>query len=65
MESLALPLPGSVWYLLSDPTSPREGGAKSPLKVASSGSLTYDRSSTCGQSLRLPYLLCVSRLPSP
>ena len=45
-----LPLPGSVWYLLSEPTRPREDGVVSPLKVASSGSLTYDRSSTCGQS---------------
>lgn len=56
MESVALPLPGSVWYLVSVPACPRDGWAMSPLKVVSSGSLTYDRSSTCGQSLRRSHL---------
>lgn len=64
-ESVALPLPGNVWYLLSEPTSPREVGAVSPLKVASSGSLTYDRSSTYRQSLRRSNLPSIMPPPSP
>lgn len=62
---LALPLPGSVWYLLSRPTSPSEDWATSPPRVASSGSLTYDRSSTCGQSQVVTPVQCLTVFPPP
>lgn len=65
MESGDLPLLGSVWYLLSGPTGRRGGWPTSPMKVVSSGSLTYDRSSTCEQSPRLSHCPAYHPPPSP